>query len=160
MEELKAKLQELHPASFAWAMSCCRWNDAEAEDVLQSAYVKILDGKARFDGKSSLKTWMFSVIRRTAAEHRRRSLLRSAVSLRFVTDHVQTSPAGNDHRSPIRGLLAELPHRQRQVLELVFYQEMTIEESAAILNVSLGTARTHYERGKKLLRQKLQGVKA
>jgi RNA polymerase sigma-70 factor (ECF subfamily) len=51
------------------------------------------------------------------------------------------------------GALAELPVRQRQVLHLVFYQDLTIEEASRVLNISLGTARTHFERGKRRLRE-------
>jgi len=39
------------------------------------------------------------------------------------------------------------------VLHLVFYQELTIEEASRVMNVSLGTARTHFDRGKRRLRE-------
>ena len=79
--ELKAELERLHSASFGWALSCCRRDQTEAEEVLQTVYLKILEGKARFGGESSLKTWLFAVIRKTAATEYRRRLLRS-----FQTD--------------------------------------------------------------------------
>jgi len=40
-----------------------------AADVLQIAYLKVLNGKAAFDARSSFKTWLFAVIRRTAADY-------------------------------------------------------------------------------------------
>ena len=55
----------------------------------------------------------------------------------------------------IRGL-ESLSRRQREVLQLVFYHDMTIEEAAHVMKVSLGSARTHYERGKKSLAEKLE----
>jgi RNA polymerase sigma-70 factor (ECF subfamily) len=39
------------------------------------------------------------------------------------------------------------------VLHLVFYQELTIEEASRVMNISLGTARTHFDRGKRRLRE-------
>jgi RNA polymerase sigma factor (sigma-70 family) len=48
--------------------------------------------------------------------------------------------------------LSRLSSRQREVLHLVFYQELTIAAAAEILGISLGSARAHYERGKAKLR--------
>jgi RNA polymerase sigma-70 factor (ECF subfamily) len=44
-----------------------------------------------------------------------------------------------------------LPTRQREVLHLVFYAELTLEDTAIALDVSVGSVRTHYHRGKKRL---------
>src|SRR6476659_6962031 len=63
----EATLESLHPSSFAWALGCCGRNREDAEEVLQDVYLKILEGKARFEGRSTLKTWLFAVIRKTAA---------------------------------------------------------------------------------------------
>ena len=55
----------------------------------------------------------------------------------------------------LRGELAALPARQREVLHLVFYGGLSIREASEVMKVSLGTARTHYERGKSRLRERL-----
>jgi DNA-directed RNA polymerase specialized sigma24 family protein len=48
-----------------------------------------------------------------------------------------------------------LSPRQREVLHLVFYQDLTIAAAAGVLNISIGSARVHYERGKAQLRRLL-----
>src|SRR5262249_43542297 len=72
---LEEEIQRLHPASFAWAMACCRWIRPDAEEVLQMTYFKVLEGRARYSGRATVKTWLFSVIHNTAADWRRRHLL-------------------------------------------------------------------------------------
>ncbi|MEA2568308.1 MAG: hypothetical protein QOI24_309 [Acidobacteriota bacterium] len=161
--DLEQQLEELHPASFAWALALCRRDDDDAQDVLQETYLKIFDGKARFDGRSTLKTWLFAVIRRTAAARQRSRWLRE---LRFVFFDV--SSVADDHDSAERRVihseetsalvraLSRLARRQREVIELVFYHELTIEEAAAVAGVSVGTARVHYHRAKQRLLAELK----
>ncbi|MDX1495558.1 MAG: sigma-70 family RNA polymerase sigma factor [Longimicrobiales bacterium] len=158
--ELEARLEELHEASFGWACSCCGWNEAEAEDVLQNAYVKVISGRARFDGRSTFRTWLFGVIRLTALERLRRIRSLEKRKERLATrSHASEGvvepgdPAEVAERARLlRGALAELPARQQEVLHLVFYEGMTIREAAEVMAVSIGSARVHYDRAKKKLR--------
>jgi RNA polymerase sigma-70 factor (ECF subfamily) len=162
--ELRAALEIHHSESYGWALSCCAHSSVEAEAVLQTVYLKALMGKARYDGKASFKTWLFAVIRRTAADERRRQVLR-----RLLLDRRQASlplasierPDEAVHRAELQRLvreaLAQLPRRQREVLQLVFYHDLSLAEAAQVMNVSLGSARTHYERGKKQLRRQMEG---
>ena len=163
-DELENQLEELHTASFAWTVACCGGDRGEAEDILQTAYLKIFDGRARFDGRSSLKTWLFSVIRRTAAGRRRQTWWRGALLQRRsveVTQPASSTPEDEVGRSQSRALvrraLGVLSARQRQILELVFYHDLSIREAAVVVGISLGTARVHYERGKKVLAEHLEG---
>src|SRR5437870_5671808 len=84
-----------HEAAYAWAMACCRRSPTEAEEALQSAYLLILEGRARFGGQSSFKTFLFGVIRRTAASARRRRFLRSLLLPRPGTEQTQPPPELN-----------------------------------------------------------------
>src|ERR1700687_4569203 len=74
--ELRLQLERVHADCFGWAMSCCGRNRDDAEEVLQTVYLSVLDGRARYDARSSFRTWIFGVIRRTAASERRRAGLR------------------------------------------------------------------------------------
>ena len=162
--ELKAELERLHNASFGWALSCCRRDRTEAEEVLQTVYLKILEGKARFGGESSLKTWLFAVIRKTAATEYRRRLLRGfrlGADPEETVDHIapNESQADGFERSELQEhfqhVLKNLPRRQREALHLVFYEDLSLREAADVMGVSIGSARQHYERGKKRMRESL-----
>src|SRR5436190_814858 len=74
--ELEERLQALHNDSFSWALTCCAGHSPDAEDVLQTVYLQILQGKARFGGHAEFKTWLFAVIRNQAAKEVRRQILR------------------------------------------------------------------------------------
>src|SRR5439155_896033 len=115
------------------------------------------DGRARFDGRSSFRTFVFGVIARTAREARRRAALRRwlpLASLLLGPEAVDGRPdpaaalVRADETARLVRALGRLSERQRQVLHLVFYEDLTIAEAAAVAGVSVGTARTHYERGK------------
>ncbi|MGH9315582.1 MAG: RNA polymerase sigma factor [Thermoanaerobaculia bacterium] len=151
-EEIEAEIERLHGAGFAWALACCGRRREEAEDVLQTSYLKVLDGRARFAGQSSFKTFLFGVIRRTASEERRRTALRGFLLMRWKKPEAgsfrDTEP---EELLTLIAALTRLPRRQRQVLELVFSLGLTVEEAAQALSISAGSARVHYGRGKKRL---------
>lgn len=163
--ELRAELEQHHTACFGWAMSCCRRDQSEAEEVLQTVYLKILEGKARFRGEASLKTWLFAVIRKTAATEHRRNLLRrfrSAIGSEQVREpeplggEVDAAFDRSEEQMRFRVALQQLPARQREALHLVFYEDLSLREAADVMGVSIGSTRQHYERGKRRLREVLE----
>ncbi|MEZ4415999.1 MAG: RNA polymerase sigma factor [Gemmatimonadota bacterium] len=162
--ELEAQLRWLHKESYGWALNCCGREEADAEDVLQTTYLKVIAGSARFEGRSAFKTWLFGVIRRTAQEHHRRARSQERRAERFAAEEQQDVASEHPERDLLRAegsrelleALELLSDRQREVLHLVFYQDLTIAEAAEVMEVGLGSARTHYERGKARLRGILQ----
>jgi RNA polymerase sigma factor (sigma-70 family) len=163
-QEPAQELERLHPASFSWALSCCRRDREEAEEVLQASYLKVLEGRARFDGRSSFKTFLFGVIRRTAAEQRRRRALHGLWLARWGRAGAgeggqSTEPyqplATADRLRRLDAALALLPRRQREVIELRLQHGMTLEAAASTLAISTGSARVHYARAKERLRRLL-----
>jgi RNA polymerase sigma-70 factor (ECF subfamily) len=155
--DLRRELAARHTDAFGFALACCRWDRPEAEDVVQAAYLKVLDGRARFGARSSFRTWLFGVVRTTAAE-RRRGTWRRIAAWRRSTDlesFARPDSASDADAARLRRELSALPARQREVLHLVFYGELSIAEAAEVMGVALGTARAHYERGKRRLRERL-----
>ena len=66
-----------------------------------------------------------------------------------------TSAVERERALAIKQALTRVSARQREVLHLTFYQGMTLEEAAQVMGITVGSARTHYERGKAKLREVL-----
>jgi len=151
-------LEAEHASSFAWALACCAYDRSDAEDVVQQAYLRILDGRARFAGRSAPRTWLFGVIWRCAREQRRRAMVRRVLSGRVLVELLMRAPASTTDQlgsardaAAIRHALRALSPNQREVIELVAYHDLTIEQAGRVLGMTASTARTHYERAKRRL---------
>src|ERR1700686_1098439 len=128
--ELRVQLERVHADCFGWAMSCSGRNRDDAEEVLQTVYLSVLDGRARYDAKSSFRTWLFGVIRRTAASERRKAWLRGILLEREVgaTPDMRSSLPNADaevelesRRDGLHRALGHLAARPREALPLGFY---------------------------------------
>lgn len=154
-----------HEDAFSWAVTCCAGDIEAGADTLQECYVKVVTGRAAFAGRSSLKTWWLAVVRFTALEQRRgqQRWRRMAEAFRdWVAALGEGSPespitelAPPPDAGQLAAALARLPPRQAEILHLVFQQELSVSDSAAVMGISVGSARQHYERAKKRLRQEL-----
>ncbi len=142
-------LNQHHTEAYLWARQCCGFDDEAAKDVLQMVYLKILEGKAKYNEKAEVKTWVFSVIRNTAVDY-----LKSRKAL-YPLDIVKAKAEESDtvEYEDYQAIIQRLPERQRQVMLLVFYHGRTLENVAKILELGIGTVRTHYNRGKKALKK-------
>ena len=161
-----AKLAALHNGAWGWAMSIVGVDKPAAEDILQQVYLMIVEGRARYDGKSTLKTWLYGVIRNVGYRHYRR-LRKDHLKLAVFAaeqrlngigsiDATQQSELENTQRQAlVIEAMKRLPARQQQVLELTVYREFTLAQCASILGIRIGSVRTHYHRGKAALRQSL-----
>ena len=130
-----------------------------------TSYVGVLENGLRFGGQSTLKTWLFGVIRNKARARMRRDRVRALLGLRHASRIDGPQPAilpdddvvATERRERTRHALGQLARRQREVLLLVFYHDLTIEDAAKVMRVSLGSARVHYQRGKHKLASLLAG---
>ena len=158
-EDLEVFLKQHYRLSYLWARQCCGFDSELAREVLHIALLKVLEGKAVYTGLSSEKTWLFSVIRFTALEQMRKNSKHSDWEDVSEINHFSDPADDHDPESFHEVILQKLPPRQREVLLLVFYHDRTLEETARILNISPGAVSTHYDRGKKKLRELIENQK-
>jgi RNA polymerase sigma-70 factor (ECF subfamily) len=154
----RSALEAIHSQVYGWALSRCDFEHAAAEDLMQQAYVELLSGRARFDNKSTLKTFVFSVVQNLARSRFRRLSSRLRLVKRYqaeVSANVVETAEPDSNDSVWRAVRA-LPARQRDIIELVFCRDLTVEEASAVMGVTTGTGRVHYDRAKKALRERLQ----
>ena len=155
---IKSELEQYHNECYGWALHCCNEDMEIASDVLQASYLKILERQSTFRGKSAFKTWAFVVIRNTAIDAWKNQKKRS----KFIQYENNLHDASYETDSEgkfdleLRKLffaeaLGQLSERQRQILQLVFYHDMSLNESAKVLSISKGSVRKHYDRAKKSL---------
>jgi RNA polymerase sigma-70 factor, ECF subfamily len=153
-------------------------SDVLAEEVAQDTWCAVMTGIERFQGRSSLKTWIFSICvnkARTRAERERRTVPFStfaaesgdgqgpAVEDRFPGGGSWTAPprAWEDPqrraislelREDLRDALEELPERQRLVVTLRDVEGVGFEEIGRLLELSPGNTRVLLHRGRTRLR--------
>lgn len=144
-----------------WALRCTQGDVPQAEDALQEVYLKVLSGRAKFGERSSLKTWLLALIRHTVVDEWRRGERNAArlVAFSAVPTEDVVAPdealAASQAQAGVRVALAALPERQREVVTLVFYHDLTLDEAADVMGIAAGTARAHYDRAKTQLRTQL-----
>ena len=150
----RSALEAIHGQVYGWALSRCDFDHAVAEDLMQQAYVELLSGNARFDNRSSLKTFVFAIVQNLARSRFRRIASRLRLVRQYPQDAVSemAEPVDDSVWRAVRAL----PARQRDIIELVFCRDLTVEQAASVMGVSTGTGRVHYDRAKKALRERLR----
>ena len=147
-------------------------NDAEAADVLQNIFLKILKGIGKFHGDSSLKTWIYRIAVHEASNYRR-SWVRRLFHEPFSVDdesspfRVQSVVASSVEETPyaayeqaerqaeVKLALASLAQPYRAVVLLREIEDLSYEEIAQVLGIAEGTVKSRLRRGRELLRRKL-----
>ena len=126
-----------------------------AEDLVQTALAKVA---GRWDGivaNGDPTPYVRTVLLRTAIAWRRRRW-RGEVPTGQVPDTLTSEPAP-DRREQLRVALAALPARQRAVVVLRFYEDLTEVETAAVLGCSTGTVKSQTTKARVRLRALLGG---
>ncbi|MBY5649367.1 RNA polymerase sigma factor [Rhizobium leguminosarum] len=147
-------------------------NDAEAEDVVQAAYVKAFTNLATFRGDAQLSTWLTRITLNEALGRVRArknttgleeiDMQRTAPGevLQFPSSLSATDPETELSRSQARHLLEnavdELPDDFRAVFVLRDIEGMSTDEAASYLGIRPGTAKTRLHRARKMMRQSIE----
>ena len=154
-----------HDSLYQWALALSRRNKQEAQGIVQQTYLEVIEGRANLLAARDPRAFLFGVARKIASSRfRRRSILGRILGLAqplqadIPGDNPEEAAATGEEVRKVRAALAELPARQLQVVTLVFMEGLTLEEAAKSMGVSIGSARTHYHRGKKRLATLLKEV--
>ncbi|MFJ8192082.1 sigma-70 family RNA polymerase sigma factor [Streptomyces sp. NPDC096094] len=130
----------------------------EADDVTQQVFIGAWRGRHGFrPERGALGAWLVGITRRKivdalAARTRRLALVESATHAAAPTLLVQTAPDEVLDRVLLVDALARLPHAQREVLCMAFYEDLTQVQIAERTGVPLGTVKSHARRGLHRLR--------
>jgi RNA polymerase sigma-70 factor (ECF subfamily) len=147
-------------------------NDSEAEDVVQEVYVRTFLNLAAFRGESAFGTWLSRiVINEALGRLRRRPPVPEWSNIEdrqpafgqvvpFPLVHEQSDPertmAQREIRSMLEQAIDDLPAAFRTVLIARVIEEMSIEETAALLDLRPETVKTRLHRARKLLHRALE----
>lgn len=124
-------------------------NREDAMDLMQNTFIGMYQSLPSFREDATFSTWMFSIAARKATDlyRRRKPTEQLAEEEQLpVQDLPHESPLGQlltaDLKSLIQSALTQLPTEQRLVIELKFYQELTFEEIATLLQISTNTLKS------------------
>ncbi|MBB4481178.1 RNA polymerase sigma factor [Rhizobium etli] len=148
-------------------------NDAEAEDVVQAAYIKAFTSLAAFRGDAQLSTWLTRIVLNEAMGRVRVARNTTGLEeidmqraswggevLQFPSSLSATDPETELSRSQARHLLEhavdELPDDFRAVFVLREVEDMSTEEAASCLGIKPGTVKTRLHRARKMMRQSIE----
>jgi RNA polymerase sigma-70 factor (ECF subfamily) len=147
----------------------CELRDEEAAATLtQDCFLKAYRGRAEFRGEASVSTWLVRIAVNLARDHqrnRRQNFWRRMLSGNAREAELAAETAADDTPRADRALLAReqlqrtmdavktLSPQQQTVFHLRFLEELSLEEIALVMNVEVGTVKSHLSRAVNALRQ-------
>ena len=136
--------------------------DDEVDDLVQATFLNCVKYRARLQEADSFKAYLYSIARRRLYQHLTVKIRAKAIdfSTSSIVDLGGSLSSIVGHREEERLLLValrSLPVELQVLLELHYWEGMTIDESAQVLDTPLGTAKTRLRRARALLRDRLGG---
>ena len=144
----------------------------DADDAVQETLVKAWQAADRFEGRSSVRSWLYRIAVNSALSHLRKAKLRSFFSLERVDSDepvskeiidALTDKAGADRDTFVRELqeklndaMHKLSTKHRTVVTLFEIDGLSHQEIADVMSCSVGTVRSRLHYAKQLLQSELQ----
>lgn len=122
-------------------------NEASAEDLLAEVFLDVWRQAGTFEGRSSVSTWLLSIGRYKALSHvrqRKEAPLDEdyAAGIADEADGPEVVMAKKDKSAALRDCLEKLSADHREIIDLVYYHEKSVEEVAEIVGVPQATVKT------------------
>jgi RNA polymerase sigma-70 factor (ECF subfamily) len=138
-------------------------NRATADDLLQETLVKIARGLPGFEGRSSVKTWAFSIATRVATDHFRRPEAKARIvdfddtaDQQAVDADVEEDLVVDEMSACVRDVIESLPGDYRTALVLHDLEGLTAAQVADVAGCSLATAKIRIHRARRRLKEALE----
>jgi RNA polymerase sigma-70 factor, ECF subfamily len=156
-------LEHVRGQIFRWALVITADAD-DADDITQQVSLTLYRKLHTFEERSAFSTWLYRIVRNTAVETRKRARFTHEVPFDADVVEITLSAATEDRLSEIhdaqsvaliRSMFAELPPRQRELIDLVDAQGYRPVEAAEMMNIEPETARVHLLRARRTLRAKM-----
>jgi RNA polymerase sigma-70 factor (ECF subfamily) len=147
---------------YRFALRLCRDRDA-AEDITQQTFLAVWENIRSFEGRSRFSTWVFGIAYRQYLTVRRWDMQSpDTVPLQeWHQDDDALDPGSAvvdaDQRDRLRRAVYALPDPYREVVCLVYLQELTCRETAEVLTIPIGTVKSRMSCALRLLRERLRG---
>jgi RNA polymerase sigma-70 factor, ECF subfamily len=141
-------------------------NHETAEDIVQEVYIRAMKSYQSFEGKSSEKTWLYAIARNAAMDHfRKQKSWKQRILPNFNVDVQPLKDLGpipeeiavqKDELQSIYQSLHVCNDNQRAVIVLRFIQDLSISETAAVLNWSESKVKTTQHRALKIIKKYME----
>jgi RNA polymerase sigma-70 factor (ECF subfamily) len=136
-------------------------NEATAEDLLSDVFLDVWRQADRFQARSSVSTWLLAIARFKALSARR---TRKDAELDETVEATVADPADNpevvlekkNRDALVRKALNNLTPEHKEIIDLVYYHEKSVDECAQILGVPSGTVKTRMFYARKKLAELVQ----
>ena len=130
-------------------------NTQDAQDVCQTALLKLLTCPERFPDLERQRAWVLRVTINCCKDLKKSAWARKRVSLEAAADAAVTMPEAGE--SPVLEAVLALPEKYRQAVYLRYYEEYGVDEIATLMGCRPAQVSTYLYRGKAKLRTMLGG---